>query len=116
MKGFEAGGETEAVLSSPRDGRIRVDLTAQEILDLQWLASFGWQHTMWNTCNPEGDKERPTDRVFKNDKDAERQSNAIKILEHKLPKDHPIGAWEFSFDRQKDIWNQLNRHPEWNKF
>jgi hypothetical protein len=87
-KGFEAGRDAQARLEAPINGKVRVDLSVSELMQIRWLAHFGFEHTMWNTWDPEGAKPRPhADVVFKNRTDAQRATEAIDLLEHRIPKE-----------------------------
>ena len=87
-KGFEAGRDAQARLEAPINGRVRVDLSINELMQIRWLAHFGFEHTMWNTWDPDGAKPRPhVDVVFKNRTDAQRATEAIDLLEHRIPKE-----------------------------
>jgi hypothetical protein len=87
-KGFEAGRNAQARLEAPINGKIRIDLSISELMQIRWLAHFGFEHTMWNTWDPEGGKPRPhTDVVFKNRTDAQRATEAIDLLEQRIPKE-----------------------------
>jgi hypothetical protein len=87
-KGFDAGRGAQARLEAPIHGKVRVDLSISELMQIRWLAHFGFEHTMWNTWDPGGTKPRPhTDVVFKNKADAQRATETIDLLEHRIPKE-----------------------------
>jgi hypothetical protein len=87
-KGFEAGRDAQARLEAPINGKVRIDLSISELMQIRWLAHFGFEHTMWNTWDPEGAKPRPhTDVSFKTRTDAQRATEAIDLLEQRIPKD-----------------------------
>jgi hypothetical protein len=87
-KGFEAGRDAQARLEAPIKGKVRVDLSISELMQIRWLAHFGFEHTMWNTWDPEGTKLRPhTEIVFKSRTDAQRATEAIDLLEQRIPKE-----------------------------
>jgi hypothetical protein len=87
-KGFEAGRDAQARLEAPISGKVRIDLSISELMQIRWLAHFGFEHTMWNTWDPEGAKPRPHAGVaFKNRTDAQRATEAIDLLEQRIPKE-----------------------------
>jgi hypothetical protein len=105
-KGFEAGRNAQARLEAPISGKIRVDLSISELMQIRWLAHFGFEHTMWNTWDPEGEKPRPhTDIVFKNETDAQKATEAIDLLEQRIPKEkRDAGApYALALNRQQMI-------------
>jgi hypothetical protein len=105
-KGFEAGRDAQARLETPISGKVRVDLSISELMQIRWLAHFGFEHTMWNTWDPEGAKPRPhVDVVFKNQTDAQRATESIDLLEQRIPKDRrDSGApYALALNRQQMI-------------
>jgi hypothetical protein len=105
-KGFEAGRNAQARLEAPINGKVRIDLSVSELMQIRWLAHFGFEHTMWNTWDPEGAKPRPhADVVFKNRTDAQRATEAIDLLEHRIPKDRRDsgGPYALALNRQQMI-------------
>jgi len=105
-KGFEAGRDAEARLEAPVSGKIRIDLSISELMQIRWLAHFGFEHTMWNTSDPEGTKPRPhADIVFKAEPDAQRATEAIDTLERRIPKGErdPNEPYALAINRQQMI-------------
>jgi hypothetical protein len=105
-KGFEAGRDAQARLEAPINGKVRIDLSISELMQIRWLAHFGFEHTMWNTWDPEGTKPRPhADVVFKNRTDAQRATEAIDLLEHRIPKERRDsgGPYALALNRQQMI-------------
>jgi hypothetical protein len=105
-KGFEAGQSAEARFEAPIDGKIRVDLSISELMQIRWLAHFGFEHTMWNTWDPEGAKPRPhADVVFKAKPDAQRATEAIDTLERRIPKERKDSGqpYALAINRQQMI-------------
>jgi hypothetical protein len=112
-KGFEAGQEAQARFEAPIDGKIRVDLSISELMQIRWLAHFGFEHAMWNTGDPEGAKPRShTHVVFKNRLEAQRATEAIDTLEYRIPrkKGDSDERYALALDRQQMIRERW--HPE----
>ena len=112
-KGFEAGQEAQARFEAPIIGKIRVDLSISELMQIRWLAHFGFEHTMWNTWDPEGTKPRSHTHIVFNDRlDAQTATEAIDTLESRIPKgqrdsDEP---YALALNRQQMIRERW--HPE----
>jgi len=105
-KGFEAGRDAQARLEAPINGKVRLDLSISELMQIRWLAHFGFEHTMWNTWDPEGAKPRPhADVVFKNQTDAQRATEAIDLLEQRIPKERRASGepYALALNRQQMI-------------
>ena len=77
VKGHAAGIRRKA----PAEGRIRVDLSAIELLQLGGLANLGFQHMMPNTRLFEF-------RRFNGKDDATEAARAVSRLEAAIPKEH----------------------------
>jgi hypothetical protein len=113
-KGFEAGREAQERFEPATIGKIRVDLSISELMQIRWLAHFGFEHTMWNTGDPEGAKPRShTHTVFKDRLDAQRATEAIDMLESRIPKgrgdsDEP---YALSLNRQQMIRERWRPKP-----
>jgi hypothetical protein len=94
-------------------GKIRVDLSVSELMQIRWLAHFGFEHTMWNTWDPEGAKPRShTHAVFKDRLDAQRATEAIDTLESRVPKERGDSDERYAgaLDRERMIRERW--HPE----
>ncbi|CCE05076.1 conserved hypothetical protein [Bradyrhizobium sp. STM 3843] len=77
LKGHSAGVRRKA----PAEGRIRLDLSLVEILQLGGLANFGFQHMMPNIRLIDA-------RRFADKEDAIEASRAVSRLEAALPKQY----------------------------
>jgi hypothetical protein len=112
-KGFEAGQEAQARFEAPIMGKIRVDLSVSELMQIRWLAHFGFEHTIWDTRDPEGAKPRShTHTVFKDRLDAQRATEAIDTLESRIPKERGDSdeRYALALDRERMIRERW--HPE----
>lgn len=100
LKGHAAGMRRKA----PAEGKIRVDLSVSELLQLGWLAHLGFQHMMPNYRGFEIYR-------FNGQDDAQEGARAIGKLESAIPvKDRPIADLTVQFkNRQKLItdWWQV---------
>ena len=80
LRGHGAGVRRKA----PAEGRIRVDLSVGELLQLGWLAHLGFQHMMPNYRSFESYR-------FSGEHDAQDAARAISRLEAAVPaKDRPV--------------------------
>jgi hypothetical protein len=80
LKGHAAGIRRKA----PAEGKIRVDLSVNELLQLGWLAHLGFQHMMPNYRGFEVYR-------FSNEADAQEGARAVARIEGVIPaKDRPI--------------------------
>jgi hypothetical protein len=93
--GFEEGQR----FTDPRDGEIRVDLTSKELVNIHWLAHYGFENMIWNKDGP---------FTFKDENDAERATHAIERLETNMPKQYrdEDDPYAQSFNRQTMIWDR----------
>ena len=113
-KGFEAGRNAQARLEAPISGKVRVDLSISELMQIRWLAHFGFEHTMWNTWDPEGAKPRPhADISFKNKTDAQQAAEAIDLLEQRIPKQRrdSDAPYALALNRQQMIRERWHSQP-----
>jgi hypothetical protein len=95
LKGHAAGVRRKA----PAEGKIRVDLSAIELLQLGGLANLGFQHMMPNA--------RLFDlRRFTGKDDAVEAARALSRLEASIPKDHRPDLLRHAEDRMQliDDW------------
>jgi hypothetical protein len=79
-KGFRSGKRTMA----PRDGKILVELSVDELVQLTWLAHHGFQHMMPNYRGFEIHR-------FSGEDDARSGARAIERLEVSIPAKHRAG-------------------------
>jgi hypothetical protein len=95
QNGFEAGQR----FTDPRESEIRVDLPLKELMNIRWLAHFGFENMVGNQDGP---------FTFKDEKDAEEATHAIERLEFYIPKERrdPSDPYALSFNRQTMIWNR----------
>jgi hypothetical protein len=95
--GFEEGQR----FSDPRKGEIRIDLTEQELLNIHWLAHYGFENMMPNYAPLR-------QHHFSSEEDAERATHAVETLERAVPKKHrdPSDPYALAFNRQTMIWDQ----------
>jgi hypothetical protein len=88
-KGYRSGKRSMA----PRDGKIHVELSANELLQLAWLAHLGFQHMMPNYRGFEIHR-------FDGEDDARNGAKAIERLEVAVPARHgPIDPVALSNSR-----------------
>ena len=93
MKGHAAGMRRKA----PAEGRIRVDLSLNELLQLGWLAHLGFQHMMPNYRSFETYR-------FSSQADAEEAARAVGRLEASVPsKDRPITDLTVQFKSRQQL-------------
>jgi hypothetical protein len=93
-RGFDQGQDW----MQPRKGELRVDLTVQELLDLNFAAHVGFERRM-----------EPGDYLaFREKKEAQRVTDAIERFERNVPKEYrdPDEPYALSFNRQTLIWNR----------
>ena len=76
-KGYRSGRRSMA----PRDGKIHVELSTDELLQLTWLAHLGFQHMMPNYRGFETHR-------FSGEDDARNGAKAIERLEVSIPPSH----------------------------
>jgi hypothetical protein len=100
LKGHAAGIRRKA----PAEGKIRVDLSMTELLQLSWLANLGFQHMMPNYRGFEIHR-------FSGEEDAQEGAKAVGKVESVIPaKDRPFADLSVQFKtRQKLIcdWWQV---------
>jgi hypothetical protein len=82
----------------PAEGKIRIDLSINELLQLSWLAHLGFQHMMPNFSSFEIYR-------FSSEEDAQEGARAVGKIEGSIPAtDRPIADLTFQFkNRQKLI-------------
>lgn len=92
------GAEMQHTWTAPNSGKIRVDLTFQELKDIHWLAHYGFEHMIWST------KEAFT---FRDEEDATQATRAVSQLERLLPKNpDDSDPYALSFNRETMIWER----------
>lgn len=101
IKGHAAGIRRKA----PAEGKIRIDLSLPELLQLSWLAHLGFQHMMPNFRGFEIHR-------FSGESDALGGALAVAKIESVIPaKDRPFGDLQVQFrNRQKlitDWWKPV---------
>ena len=101
LKGHTAGIKRKA----PAEGKIRVDLTLNELLQLSWLAHLGFQHMMPNYRGFEIHR-------FNGKEDAQEGAKAVSRIEAAIPaKERPFADLSAQFNgREKlisDWWEPL---------
>jgi hypothetical protein len=101
LKGHAAGIRRKA----PAEGKIRVDLSLNELLQLSWLAHLGFQQMMPNYCGFEIHR-------FSGEEDAQEGATAVARIEGAIPaKQRPIADLSVQFkNRQKlirDWWQAV---------
>jgi hypothetical protein len=80
LKGHESGVRRKA----PAEGKIRVDFSLNELLQLSWLAHLGFQHMMPNYRDFEIHR-------FSGEEDAKEGATAVSRIEAAIPtKDRPF--------------------------
>jgi hypothetical protein len=96
LKGHRAGVGRAA----PVEGKIRVDLSLNEVLQLSWLAHLGFQHMMPNYRSFEIHR-------FSGEEDAQEGAKAVSKIECSIPaKDRPFADLTVQLKkRQKLICN-----------
>jgi hypothetical protein len=94
LKGHAAGIRRKA----PAEGKIRVDLTLNELLQLSWLAHLGFQHMMPNYRGFEIHR-------FNGEEDAQESAKAVSRVEAAIPaKERPFADLSIQYKgRQKLI-------------
>jgi hypothetical protein len=102
VKGHGAGVRRK----TPSAGKIRVDLSVSELLQLSWLAHLGFQHMMPNYRGFEVYR-------FKSAEDAQEGARAVGRIEGALPaKDRPIADLTVPYkSRQKLISDWWDTSP-----
>lgn len=101
LKGHAAGIRRKA----PAEGKIRIDLSLNELLQLSWLAHLGFQHMMPNYRGFEIHR-------FSGEEDAQEGAKAVSKIESAIPaKDRPFADISVQFkSRQKlitDWWQAV---------
>ena len=90
IRGHGAGVRRKA----PAEGRIRVDLSVTELLQLGWLAHLGFQHMMPNYRGFESYR-------FSGEDDARDAARAISRIEAAIPaKDRPVADPSANYGRR----------------
>lgn len=93
LKGHAAGIRRKA----PTEGRIRVDLSLNELLQLGWLAHLGFQHMMPNYRDFEIHR-------FSGEEDAKEGAAAIGHIEAAVPpKDRPFADLLIQVQRRQSL-------------
>jgi hypothetical protein len=94
LKGHASGIRRKA----PAEGKIRLDLSINELLQLSWLAHLGFQHMMPNSRSFEIYR-------FSSEEDAREGALAVGKIEGVIPaKDRPVADLKVQFkNRQKLI-------------
>jgi hypothetical protein len=102
LKGHAAGIRRKA----PAEGRIRVDLSLNELLQLSWLAHLGFQHMMPNYRGFEIHR-------FHGEEDALEGARAVSKIEAVIPaKERPFADLSAQFEgRQKLITDWWQAPP-----
>jgi hypothetical protein len=102
LKGHGAGVRRKA----PAQGKIRVDFSVNELLQLGWLAHLGFQHMMPNYRGFEIYR-------FGGEDDAQEGARAIDKIEAVIPaKERPIADLSVNYkSRQKLIWDWWQKKP-----
>jgi hypothetical protein len=103
LKGHAAGIRRKA----PGEGKIRVDLSINELLQLSWLANFGFQHMMPNYRAFEIHR-------FSGEEDAQEGAKAVGKIESVIPAKHrPFADLSVQFkSRQKLICDWWKIAPD----
>jgi hypothetical protein len=92
--GFEAGQRS----TDPRDGEVRIDLTAKELRNIRFMAHYGFENMM-----VKGDLLIE----FENEQDANAATEAIVKLEHKISRNpDDKEPYALAFNRQTMIWDR----------
>jgi hypothetical protein len=93
LKGHAAGIRRRA----PVEGKIRVDLSLNELLQLSWLAHLGFQHMMPNYRDFETHR-------FSGEEDAKEGALAVSRIEAAIPaKDRPFGDLLIQVKRRQSL-------------
>lgn len=102
VKGHAAGIRRKA----PAEGKIRVDLSLNELLQLSWLAHLGFQHMMPNYRGFEIHQ-------FSGEEDAQEGAKAVSRIEAVIPaKERPFADLSVQFQgRQKMISDWWQAKP-----
>jgi hypothetical protein len=100
LKGHAAGVRRKA----PAEGKIRVDLSLNELLQLSWLAHLGFQHMMPNYRDFEIHR-------FSGEEDANEAAIAVSRIEAAIPaKDRPFSNLLIQVERRQlligDWWQE----------
>ena len=103
MKGHAAGIRRKA----PGEGKIRVDLSLNELLQLSWLANLGFRHMMPNFRGFEIHR-------FSGAEDAQEGAKAVSRIEGVIPaKERPFADLSVQFkNRQKLICDWWQTGPD----
>jgi hypothetical protein len=93
--GFEAGRQ----FARPQKDEVLVDLSPSELMNLRWLAHFGFENMMRRKDGP---------FIFKNEKEAVAATHAIERLEFHIQKQErdQSDPYALSFNRQTMIWDR----------
>lgn len=102
LKGHASGIRRKA----PAEGKIRIDLSINELLQLSWLAHLGFQHMMPNYRGFEIYR-------FNSEEDAREGALAVGKIEGVIPaKDRPVADLTVQFkNRQKLISDWWEKEP-----
>ena len=102
VKGHGAGVRRKA----PAEGKIRTDLSLNEILQLSWLARLGFQHMMPNYRGFEIHR-------FSGEEDAWEAAKAVAKIEATIPtEERPFADLSVQYkSRQKLIWDWWQAEP-----
>jgi hypothetical protein len=93
LKGHGAGARRKA----PAEGKIRLDLSLNELLQLSWLAHLGFQHMMPNHRSYEIHR-------FSDEEDAEEGAKAVSKIECAIPaKDRPFADVTIQFKKRQKL-------------
>jgi hypothetical protein len=104
LKGHEAGMRRRA----PAEGRIRVDLSLNELLQLSWLAQLGFQRMMPNYRDFEIHR-------FSGEEDALEGAKAVSKIECAIPaKERPFADLSVQLKRRQELiadwWHQPQKN------
>jgi hypothetical protein len=101
LKGHAAGMRRKA----PAEGRIRIDFTLNELLQLGWLAHLGFQHMMPNYRDFEIHR-------FSGETDAREGALAVAKMEAAVPtKARPLGDFAALVKRRQKLLNDWWQTP-----
>ncbi|MFY9954458.1 hypothetical protein [Bradyrhizobium sp.] len=92
---------------TPAEGKIRIDLSINELLQLSWLAHLGFQHMMPNYRSFEIYR-------FSSEEDAQEGARAVGKIEGVIPaKDRPVADLTVHFkSRQKLVGDWWQASPD----
>lgn len=93
LKGHGSGVRRKA----PAEGKIRLDLSLNELLQLSWLAHHGFQHMMPNYRSFEIFR-------FSDEEEAEQGAKAVSKIECAIPaKDRPFADLTVQFNKRQKL-------------